>query len=104
MNFKKGIKLDFVCMKMKLMKNKKKFAAQIFIKGTCTPNYSRFYVDGQQELRPFYMLIPYENAFCADSSQVLQVKNQFLCFSYDNTSSKFCASFRFFLAELMEKF
>ena len=23
MNFKKGIKLDFICMKMKLMKNKK---------------------------------------------------------------------------------
>ena len=67
-------------MKMKLMKNKKIFAAKIFTKGTCTPIYSRFYVEGQQELRPFYMLIPYGNAFCADSSQALQVKNQFLCF------------------------
>ena len=64
-------------MKMKLIKNKKIFAANIFTKGTCTQNYSRFYVEGQQELRPFYVQIPYGNAFCADSSQV---KNQFLCF------------------------
>ena len=42
-------------MKMKLMKNKKIFAAKNFTNGTCTPNYSRFYVEGQQELRPFYM-------------------------------------------------
>ena len=43
-------------MKMKLMKNKKKiFAAEIFTKGTCSPYYSRFYVEGQQELCLFYM-------------------------------------------------
>ena len=43
-------------MKMKLMKNEKKnLAANIFTKGTCTPNYNRYYVEGQQELRPFYM-------------------------------------------------
>ena len=33
----------------------KTFAAKIFIKGTCTQSYSRFYVEGKQELRPFYM-------------------------------------------------
>ena len=55
-------------MKMKLMKNKNLFAANIFTKGTCTQNYSRFYVECQQELCPFYILIPYGNAFCADSS------------------------------------
>ena len=101
---KKAIKLDVICMKMKLMKNKKIFAAKVFtIQGTCTPNYSRFYVEDQQELRPFYMKIPFGNAFCADSSQVMQVKNQFLCFSYDKTRLKFCASFKFFLAVFMEK-
>ena len=42
-------------MKTKLMKNKKIFAAKIFTKGTSTPNYTRFYAEGQQELRPFYM-------------------------------------------------
>ena len=60
-------------MKMKLMKNI--FAAKILTKGTCTPNHSRFYVEGQQELCPFYMLIPYGNAFCVYSSQALQVQN-----------------------------
>ena len=74
------------------------------MKGTCTPNYSRFYVESQEELCPFYMLIPYDNAFCADSSQALQVKNQFLCFSYDKIRLKFCASFRFFLSIFIEKF
>ena len=48
--------------------------------GTCTSNYRQFYVEGKQELRPFYMLIPYGNVFCADSSLALQVNNQFLCF------------------------
>ena len=43
-------------MKMKLMKNTKLyFAANIFMKGTCTRNYSRFYVKGQQDLCVFYM-------------------------------------------------
>ena len=51
MIFKKGIKFDFICTKMKLMKNKKKYLQL----NTCTPNYSRFYVKGQQGLRPFYM-------------------------------------------------
>ena len=47
----------------------------MFTKGTCTPNYSRFYVEGQQEVCPFYTLIPYGNAIWAGSSQGLQVKN-----------------------------
>ena len=55
MNFKKGIKLEFICMKMKLIKNKKISAAKKFTNCTYIPHYSRFYVEGQQELRPFYM-------------------------------------------------
>ena len=55
MNFEKGIKLDSIYMKMKLMKNKKYLQQNISTKGTCTQNYSRFYVKGQQELYPFYM-------------------------------------------------
>ena len=34
---------------------KKIFAAKMFTKGPCTPDYSRFYAQGQQELCPFYM-------------------------------------------------
>ena len=67
-------------MQMKLMKNKKYLQQTNFTKDTCTPNYSRVYVEGQQELRPFYMYIPDGNAFCADSSQAQQAKNQFLGF------------------------
>ena len=52
MIFEKGITLDFICMKMKLTKNKKylqqKFSQQV-------RNNNRFYVEGQQELCPFYM-------------------------------------------------
>ena len=40
---------------MKLMKEKKVFAAKMFTKGVCTPNNSKFYIDIQQELCPFYM-------------------------------------------------
>ena len=91
-------------MKMKLMKIKIYLQQKLSRKGTCSPNYSRFHIKGQQELSPFYMLIPYGNAFCTVSSQVMQVKNQFLCFSYHKTSLKFCASLRFFLAVFMAKF
>ena len=34
---------------------KKIFTAKMFMTGTCTQNYSRFYVEGHQELCPFYM-------------------------------------------------
>ena len=54
MNFQKCIILDFMCMKMKMV-NTKIFAAKNFMKATCTQNYSRFYVEGKQELCPFYM-------------------------------------------------
>ena len=58
---------------MKLMKNEKKiFATKNFTKGTCTCN-SRFHVEDKQDLYPFYMLIPYNNAFCADSSMERQI-------------------------------
>ena len=38
---------------MKLMKNKKNIGSKKFTKGTYTHNYSRFYLEGQQELCPF---------------------------------------------------
>ena len=55
MNYEKVMKFDYMCMKMKLIKKKKYiFAAKNFTLGTCSPNYSRFYVEAQQELYPFY--------------------------------------------------
>ena len=47
--FKKGIKVDFNCMKMKLMKNKiylqQKFSWKVLVLQTAAD----FYVEGQQE-------------------------------------------------------
>ena len=90
-------------MKLIVIKNKKylqqKFSQKVLVPRTT----AGFYVEGQQELRPFYMLILYGNAFCADSSQALQVKTNFYVFSYDKTSLKFCTSFRFFLSVFLEK-
>ena len=40
---------------MKLAKNKKYLQQKIFTDGTFTPNYRRFYVEGRQELCPFYI-------------------------------------------------
>ena len=42
-------------MKMKLMRNKKYLQQIFFTKRAYTLNYNQFYVEGQQELCPFYM-------------------------------------------------
>ena len=54
-NFLKGIQLDFICTKMKLMKNKKIFAANILRTVLVLQTTTNFYAEGQQELCPFYM-------------------------------------------------
>ena len=59
---------------MKLMKNRKYLKQKNFMKISCTQNYNTFYVEGKQELRQFYVLIPYGNVFCAGSSHVLRIK------------------------------
>ena len=66
-------------MKMKLVQNKKIFKTKIFTNGTCTPN-----------------IYPYSNAFCADCSQVLQVKNLFLCFWLRQNYLKILCKFQIF--------
>ena len=73
------MKCDFICIKMKLMKSKKylqqTFSWKVLVSQTTADLTSRVI-----KLCPFYMWIPYGNGFCADSSQVLQVIKQFLCF------------------------
>ena len=54
------------------MKNKK-YLQQKISRKVLVPATADFYVEGQQELYPFYMLIPYGNAFCADSSMERQI-------------------------------
>ena len=104
MNFTKGIKLDFICMKMKLMKNKKylqqKFSRKVLVPQTTadfTSRVSKSYV-------PFTCKFPMVMHFVPILHRRCRSKNNFYDFSYDKTSLKFCASFRFFLSVFMEKF
>ena len=104
MNFWKGIKLDFICMKMKLMKNKKylqqKFSWNVLIPETTadfTSTVGKSYV-------PFTCKFPTVMHFVPILSRWCKSKTNFYVSSYDKSSLKFCASFRFFLEVFMEKF
>ena len=78
------------------------FAAKIFTKGTCTPNYSRFYVS--KSYVPFTCKSPIVIHFVPIFHRRCRSNPNFYVFSYDKTCLKFCASIRFFLAVFMEKF
>ena len=89
---------------MKLMKNKKylqqKFSWQVLVPQTTaafTSRVSKSYV-------PFTCKFPMVLHFVPILHRRCRSKTNFYVFSYDKISSKFCASFRFFLAVFMEKF
>ena len=91
-------------MKMKLMKNKKylqqKFSGKVLVPQTTadfTSRVSKSYV-------PFTCKFPMVMHFVPILHRRCRSKPNFYIFSYDKTSLKFCASFRFFLAVFMEKF
>ena len=64
-------------MEMKLIKNKKYLQQNISQMALVTQKDNRLYVEGRQELCPFYMSILHGNAFCTSSAQVVWVKNDF---------------------------
>ena len=104
MNFQKGIKLDFNCMKMKLTKNKKylqqKFSWKVHVWETTTDftfRVSKIYV-------PFTCKFPMVMHLVLILNKHTGSKTNFHVFSYDKTSLKFCERFRFFLAVFTEKF
>ena len=91
-------------MKMKLMKNKKylpqKFSQKVFVLHTTadfTSRVSKSYV-------PFTCKFPMVMHFVRILHKRCRSKNNCYVFSYDKTSLRFCASFRFFHAIFMEKF
>ena len=91
-------------MKMKMMKNKKylqqKFSRKALVPKTTfdfTSRVSKSYV-------PFTCKFPMVMHFVPIPHSRCRPKTNFYVFSYDKISLKFCASFRFFLAVLMEKF
>ena len=104
MNFLKGIKLDFYCMKIKLMKHKnicsKKFSQKVHVPQTTadfTLRFSKSYV-------PFTCEFPMVMHFVPILHKCCRSKTNFYVFIYEKNSLKFCASFRIFLAVFMEKF
>ena len=104
--FLKGNKLDFICMNMKLMKNKKylqqKFSRKVLVPQTTADFTSR--VSSQQEFHvPFTRKFPMVMNFVQTLHRRCRSKTNFYVFSYDKISLKFCASLRFFLAVFMEK-
>ena len=104
MNFKKGIKLDFICMKMKLMKNKtywqQNFSRQALVPQTKAAFMSRV----SKSYVPFTCKFPMVIHFVPLLHRRCRSKTNFYVFSYDKISLKFCASFRFSLAVFMKKF
>ena len=104
MEFLKYIKLDSICMKMKLMKNKKylqqKFSRKILVPQTTADFKSRV----SKSNVPFTCKFPMVMHFVPILHRRCRSKTNFYVFSYDKTSLKFCASFRYFHAVLMEKF
>ena len=86
MNFKKGIKLYFICMKMKLMKNKKylqqKFSRKVLVSQTTADFTSR----DSKSYVPFTCNFPMVMHFVPILHRCCRSKTSFYVFSYDKTS------------------
>ena len=104
MNFLKGIKLDFICIKMKLMKNAK-YSQQNFSRKVLVPqSTANFMSRVSKSYVPFTCKFPMAMYFVPILHRCCRSKTIFYVFSYDKTSLKFCASFSFFLAVLWRIF
>ena len=104
MNFEKGLKLDFICMKMKLMKNKK-YLKQNFSRSVLVPQTTADFTSRvSKSYVPFTCIFPMVMYFVPNLYKRCRLKTNFYVFIYDKTSLKLCASFSFFLAVFMEKF
>ena len=80
------------------------FAAKIFTK-VLVPQTTAFFMSRvSKSFAPFSCNCPMVMHFVPILHRRRRSKPNFYVFSYDKTSLKFCASFRFFLAVLMDKF
>ena len=103
MNFLKGIKLDFICMKIKLMQNKK-YSQQNISRMVLVPQITTDFTSRvSKSYVPFTCKFPMVIHFVPILPRCCRSKTNCYCFSYDKTSLKFCVSFRFFLAVFKEK-
>ena len=89
---------------MKLMKNKK-YLQQIFSRKVLVPHTTAEFMSRvSKSYVPFTCKFPMVMHFVLILHRCCRSKTIFYVFSYDKTSLKFCASFRFFIAAFMEKF
>ena len=91
-------------MKMKLIKNKKFLKQKFSIKVLITQTTADFTSRVSKSYVPFTCKFPMVMNFAPILHGRCRSKIIFYVFSYDKTSLKFCASFRFFIAVFMEKF
>ena len=93
-----------ICMKLKLMKDKKnlqqKFSRKVLVPQTTVYFTSRVI----KSYVPFSCKFPMVMHFVPLLNKRCRSKTNNYVFSYDKTSFKFCARFRSFLAVFMEKF
>ena len=106
MNFLEGIKLQFICMKIKLIKNKiylqQKFSRKVHVLVPQTT--ADFTLRVSKSYIPFTCKFPMVMHFVPILHRHCGSKTNYYVFSYHKTSLKFCASLRFSHAVFMEKF
>ena len=89
---------------MKLTKNKKYLQQKFSQKVLALQTTADFKTRVSKSYVPFTCKFPMVMHFVSILHRYCRSKTNFYVFSYDKTSLKFCASFRFFLAVFMEKF
>ena len=90
---------------MKLINNKKKYLQQKFSRKVLVSQTTAYFTSrDSKSYVPFTCKFPMVMHFVPILYKRCRSKTNFHVFSYDKTSLKFCASFRFFLAVFMEKF
>ena len=91
-------------MKVMLIKNKKKYLQQKFSRKVLVPQITAHFTSRvRKSYVPFTCKFPIVMHFVPFLHRCCRSKTDFYVFSYDKTSLKFCASFRFLLAVFMEK-
>ena len=86
MNFQKGIKLDFIFMKMKLTKNKKYLQQKFSWKESVWENTTNFTFRVSKSYVPFTCKFPMVMHFVLIFKKQTWSKTNIYVFSYDKTS------------------
>ena len=66
---------------------------KLFTKGTCMRNYDKLYVEGDQEVQPFYIKFAVVIHFLLLFRKCCRSENNIYVSRYDKTSLKLCKHF-----------